>query len=200
MRKVVACTLVIASLTAPAGAATDAWVTTDRLNRRTCPSEKCGIVGMLMFREKVTILEENAGWARVTKYYNASCSNGNSDFVDTGNKTCSQANGIVNGQLAEWVSMTHLSKTRPDDPGAGATGDYELVSGSDDYRIYKDVFAKAALSLIKSGQCSREDFKDIGGWMKSGSQSSQPLYFTYCGGMASNNRIYLDASTGETFK
>jgi hypothetical protein len=58
--------------------------------------------------------------------------------------------------------MRSFSKTRPADPGAGATGDYELVSGSDDYRKYKDVFAQTASKLIASGRCTAQDFKEMG--------------------------------------
>ena len=91
---------------------------------------------VFFFRESVTIHEEKSGWARVTHYYDASCFNGQSRFVDAGNAACTATNGIVNGQLAEWVSVQYLSSMRPPDPAAGATGDYALVSGSDDYGKY----------------------------------------------------------------
>ena len=60
---------------------------------------------------------------------------------------------------------------------------------------------KAAAQLIAGGTCTRKDFKDMGGWMKSVNQyRDRPVYFTYCGGMTSANKIYLDASTGKTFR
>ena len=96
--------------------------------------------------------------------------------------------------------MRSFSKTRPADPGAGTTGDYALVSGSDDYRKYKDVFAQTASKLIPSGQCTAQDFKERGGWIKSTSHKGGPVYFTYCGGMRVQNRLYLNAATGEVFK
>ena len=52
-------------LAAPEGDAR-LWVTSERLNRRTCPSESCGVVGQLFFREGVTVHEERDGWARIT--------------------------------------------------------------------------------------------------------------------------------------
>lgn len=45
------------------------WVRSERLNRRTCPSESCGVVGRLFFREGVTGHEERNGWARITQTY-----------------------------------------------------------------------------------------------------------------------------------
>jgi hypothetical protein len=36
--------------------------------------------------------------------------------------------------------------------------------------------------------------------MKSTSHKGSPVYFTYCGGMRVQNRLYLNAATGEVFK
>ncbi|WP_089728384.1 SH3 domain-containing protein [Candidatus Thiosymbion oneisti] len=190
----------LVALTMPAYAARDGWVTVDNLNRRTCPASTCGIVGVLKFREKATILEEKAGWARITKYYDASCVNGLSHYVDSSNKKCVSSNGINNGKFAEWVSAKYLSSTRPPDPAATASANYALVKGSDDFRIYKDAFAIVADQLIASGKCSANDFREMGGWMKSSNHRSKPIYFTYCGGMRSSNKIYLNAATGEIMR
>jgi hypothetical protein len=184
----------------PATASDNAWVTSDGLNRRTCPDVSCGIVGFLFFRESVTVLEEKSGWARVSKYYDASCVNGLSQYVDSGTAACVPSNGIVDGQFAEWVSMQYLSSMRPPDPAAGATGDYALVSGSDDYGRYKDVFARAAAQLISSKQCTGGDFEETGGWLRSTAHKDSPVYFTYCGGFTRENRLYLNAATGNLFK
>jgi hypothetical protein len=89
---------------------------------------------------------------------------------------------------------------RPSDPATGATGAFALVSGSDDYGKYKDAFARAAGDLIESGQCSRADFQESGGWLKSMQHRNRPIYFTYCGGMTRRNRLYLDAPTGRIFR
>lgn len=181
-------------------AETDMWVTADRLSRRTCPDTKCGVVGQLFFREKATILEQRNGWARISKYYDASCRNGLSEYVDSGNASCDPANGITDGQFAEWVAIAHLASERPPDPAKGASGLAALVGGSDDYRIYKEAFVAAASKLISSGECKEADFKEMGGWMKSTTHRDRPVYFTYCGGMHVRNRIYLDAASGRTFR
>ena len=192
--------LLFTGVAQPVMADSEAWVTVDRLNRRTCPNSECGVVGFLMFREKTTIHEEKNGWARVSKYYDAACTNGRSEYVDSGNAACTGSNGIVNGRFAEWVHMKYLSEKRPSNPGAEATGDYRLVSGSDDYRKHKEVFARTASKLIASGQCTAQDFKEMGGWLKSMSHKNSPVYFMYCGGMSVQNRLYLNATTGEVFK
>lgn len=192
-------TLFLIGVALPAMAAADAWVTADRLNRRTCPDVKCGIVGVLMFREPVTIFEKQGSWARISKYYDASCRNGASAYIESGNAACVERNGIVHGRFAEWISMDYISTTRPPDPGTGATGDHALVRGSDDYRIYKDAFAKSAAELIDAGACTEQDFREIGGWIKSTSQSG-PIYFTYCGGTRTDNRLYLNAATGDIYR
>jgi hypothetical protein len=118
--------------------------------------------------------------ARISNDYAASCVNGRSEYVDTGNNRCTPDNGIVDGRFAEWVSAEFLSQEQPPDPAVGATGIEALVAQSDDYRIYKAAFVKAAQSLISSGQCSEADFSENGGWWKS-SHRDQPIYFIYCG-------------------
>jgi hypothetical protein len=157
-------------------------------------------VGQLFFREKATVLETRNGWGRLTRYYDAACKGGISQYVDSGRKDCTKENGIVDGQFAEWALLKPLSKQRPADPAAGATGDAALVAGSDDYRLYKEVFIKAAKSLIANGTCTEVDFTDGGGWSKSTTYRDRPVYFAYCGGMTVSNRVYLDVSNGRTFR
>lgn len=77
------------------------WVISQRVSRHTCPSITCGIVGELFYRESVTPIEVQGDWARVSKSYDASCTNGRSDYVDTGNDQCNRGNGI-------WVEAAYL--------------------------------------------------------------------------------------------
>lgn len=191
--------LVLAFISMSAISANDHWVTSDRLDRRTCPSASCGLVGQLFFREKATVFERRNGWGRISKHYSASCQSGHSKYVDSGNSACTVENGIVNGKFAEWVKLEQLSKTRPADPGAGATGIAALVSSSDDYRIHKDAFVKAAQTLLWQRKCTESDFKEAGGWYKSISHRNERIYFMFCGGLKSDNKIYLDASNGRIF-
>lgn len=172
------------------------WVSADRVDRHTCPSVKCGVAGQLMFREGVEVLETKNAWVRVTKPYSASCSGGISEYVKSGNAACDASNGINNGMFAEWVSTKSLTQDRPVDPGEKATGDDILIKGSDDYRLYRTQFAKAARELIDNGSCTAGDFEDAGGWMSSPAKGPG-IYFVYCGGMTIANRLYLDARSGK---
>jgi hypothetical protein len=188
--------LIAGMMATPALAETQMWVTTDRVNRRTCPSTECGIVGKLFYRESAKVTEIQNGWGRISKYYNAACSSGRSEYVDAGRADCTVQNGIVDGQFAEWVKMDMLSETRPADPGQGAVGTAKLVAQSDDFRLYEAEFVKAAEILISSGQCTADDFVEMGGFMKS-TNKGEGIYFTYCRGGA--DRIYLDVKSGKTF-
>ncbi len=178
----------------PAG--TQMWVTTDRADRRTCPSAKCGTVGNLFYRESAEVFETKNGWARVTKYYPAYCTVGRLD-VKSGNADCSPTNGVRDGNMAQWVRLDSLSRNRPADPAAGAEGTAALVGQSDNFRLYKAAFVQAAEKLMSSGECTQKDFKDLGGWVKS-TNKGMGIYFTYCGG--GSTRIYLDVSNGRTFR
>lgn len=84
------------------------WANADRVNRRTCPSTECGIVGQLFFREAAEVLEERDGWVRITRYYDGSCVGGRSEYVDSGNAACVASNGFDGSQFAEWVSRDCL--------------------------------------------------------------------------------------------
>lgn len=177
------------------------WVTTERLDRRTCPSRRCGVVGQLMFRDAARVYETTDGWARISEPYDASCVAGRSEYVDSGQASCTEANGISGGRFAEWVEVGALSTTRPADPAATAATDETLVAQSDDFQRHRRAFAQAAAQLIADGRCTRQDFIEMGGWLKSVNEyRDQPVYFTYCGGMTQAHKIYLDASTGRIFR
>jgi hypothetical protein len=173
------------------------WVTSQYLDRHTCASDKCGIVGRLSFREAATVIERKGDWARVSKVYDASCSNGVSEYVDKGQAACTPENGIKEGKFAEWVLARHLSTERPADPAETAANDEKMVAQSDDFSQHRKAFVKAARQLIDQGRCTAADFEEQGGWVKSSNHPDQPMYFTYCGGMTVANRIYVNAETGQ---
>lgn len=172
------------------------WVNTNTLNRRTCASQSCGKVGFLLFRESAQVFERKGEWVRITKYYDASCKNGYSEYVDAGNKTCTSDNGIVDGQFAEWVSAKYLSIERPADPAQGATGMAKVISQSDDYTAHKEAFILGAENLIVSGRCTAQDIESAGGFVRSVNRGNG-YYFTYCGNF---EKYYLNARSGEISK
>jgi hypothetical protein len=177
------------------------WAALDRVARKTCPSTGCGVAGQLFFRDSVSVYELKDGWARITEYYDASCVDGESEYVDSGDKRCVSENGVDDGRFAEWVDVSGLADVRPDDPATGAQGVEKLVAASDDYKSYKDAFVTAAKKLIDDRTCTEAEFLENGGWVKSTTTYAQePVYFMYCGGMTVSNRIYLNASTGRIFR
>ncbi len=160
----------------------DYYVTSSSLNVRLAPNINGKATSVIYKRQKVTVFEMKDGWARVSRYYD----------------------GRVEGEsrsVARWVFAKYLSKTRPkeetlnvDSPVARA------IKSSDDFSRYQNVFVSVSEKLIKSGRCTLADFKDMGGWWKSTRHQPQPVYFTYCGGMHTSKRIYLNAKTKAIFK
>ena len=172
------------------------WVTASTLFRRTCPSVKCGIVGKFFYRESVIVFEKKNEWGRVSEYYDASCSGGHSEYVDSGPANCTEDNGIKEGKFAEWMKLSFLSKKRPPEPAARAAGTAKLISGSDDYRRYKNEFIRAAETVIASKRCSAKEILGNGGWIKS-SNKGKGIYFTWCNSLS--DRVYLDVFSGRIF-
>ena len=91
--------------------------------------------------------------------------------------------------------------TRSESPQMPSMAEIEkAIKSSDDFATHRDVFLRAAASLIQSGTCSLEHLRENGGWVKSQQHKTEPVYFTYCGASHVSNRIYLNVSTGETFR
>lgn len=174
------------------------WVTSEYLDRHSCPKNSCGVVGRLSFREAATPLEERGGWVRITKEYDGACEGGMSRYVDEGNKACTSANGFRDGRFSEWVRKEHLSATRPADPADTATTDESLVAQSDDFARYRRQFATIAAKLISDGRCTKADFEEQGGFVKSVNEHrNEPVYFIYCGGFTAADKLYVNAETGD---
>jgi len=176
------------------------WVTSQYLDRHTCPSKDCGVVGRLMFREGTNVFETQGEWVRITENYNAMCVGGVSEFVDSGNAQCVPQNGITDEQFAEWVLASSLSKDRPADPAETAAQNERIVAQSDDFAQHREAFVKAANQLISDGRCTAVEIEEMGGWAKSSNERNRPIYFTYCGGMTIANRLYLDVETGRIYQ
>ena len=138
------------------------WVTSQYLDRHTCASESCGIVGRLFFREAATVIETEGEWARITDPYDASCMNGESEYVDKGNSNCTIENGIVDGRFAEWVLAKDLSPARPADPAETAAESERVVAQSDDFAQHRDAFVEATNQLIEDGRCTAAEIEEMG--------------------------------------
>jgi hypothetical protein len=170
------------------------WTTAERLTIRTCPSQSCGVTGWVTDGAKLTIYEERNGWSRIEELRGAMCINGKSGAVDSGNNTCTAANGIVEDQFARWVSSKYLSDSKPEVPDTVTGCDSLGLENSDNYRKYAKQFCTAATRMINDRKCAAKDFRE---WSWSSSPAKgQDYYFTYCGGLEPSNRYYLNIRTG----
>jgi len=172
------------------------WVTSQRLARHTCPSSTCGVVGELFYRNAATPLETRDGWVRISGPVYAACTNGRSDYVDTGNDQCNRNNGITEGYYAEWVEAAYLSPDRPADPAENATGLATSVGQSDDFNLYHAQFVDGAQRLIEAGTCTEAQIEDHGGFIASMNFKPRKSYFVHCG----MEKYYLDVATMEIFR
>ncbi|MFG6599948.1 MULTISPECIES: SH3 domain-containing protein [unclassified Sulfitobacter] len=179
----------------------DLYVSADQLSVRSCASTSCGRISWLLSGQKVTVVETRNGWARISKYYDAACKAGKSEYVDSGNSACSEENGISNGQLAEWVSLDYL-KANPEKPKPASSSILvNALRKSDNFNKYEAEFTRATQQLIDDGECTEADVVENAGWAKAtGANADLPVFFMYCKGFTAANRLYLDASTGRTFR
>jgi len=144
------------------------------------PSDAGVIEGYRYKAEEVEILEKKDGWARISDYI---------VYEDGGE------------EVAEWIAIDGLSKDEviiSDEESLEILDSY--IEDSDDLLIYKDQFRKATKALLSKGDCSPEDFDELGGWVKSIKFETKEIYFIYCDGMKLENKIYLDAIKNETFR
>lgn len=73
---------------------------------------------------------------------------------------------------------------------------FAAVRSSDGYNAYSEQFIDVSNKLLSNGKCSKSDFVEHGGWVKSQNQKFEPVYFIYCGGMTAANKIYYNVKTG----
>ena len=171
----------------------DYVITASTLNVRLAPDTSARIKGRLVRGQSVEVLEVHNGWARISHYYDGS------------------SQGLA-GDVADWVFATHLQPqaqptppTPPPKPVVTVKVDvnspvYEAIESSDDLPKHQGIFFQVSEKLVKEGQCQLSDFRDIGGWWRSAEHKPAPVYYTYCGGASNEDRIYLNAETGEVFR
>lgn len=194
----------VSSALAAANSVGDYIVTASTLNVRLAPSTSAQTSSRLRRGQAVSVLEVSNGWARISRYYDGSSEG-------------------LSGEVAQWVFARHLSprpaaRLQPARPVAKAVVEYlpaqpppgeeivvsasilEAIKASDDLPKYETTFAWVSAKLVDTGTCKVSDFRDIGGWWRSADHKSRPVYYTYCGGGSNSDRIYMDTSTGETFR
>ena len=129
--------------------------------------------------DHIEVLEKSNGWGRISDYI----------VMHEGGP-----------EMAEWVEMSKLSE---DEVIISVDEHVEILDSylvkSDDLKTYRKPFRVAIDGLIENGTCEPGDFEELGGWVKSVKYSNRNVYFIYCGGLKLENKIYLDADTGEIF-
>ncbi len=159
------------------------YVSSETVDVRLAPNNASKVTNTLYKRQKVDVFEVKDGWGRISKYYDGSSEG-------------------LGGAVARWVLMEDLvgapiNNLPPIDQN---TSELELsIRASDNFSTYQDAFIRASRRLLDDGRCVLDDFKEMGGWVRSSNYKPEPVFFTYCGGVRKNKRIYLNAKTGLLF-
>ncbi len=152
------------------------FVTASKLNVRLAPNNDGKITNVLDRGQRVEVFETKGNWARISEYYDGEVEQ-------------------LSGEVARWVYGKYLSTEKHQTETLTNLGDpiFAAISSSDDFEAHQDVFVSASKTLINNGRCQLSDFQEVGGWVKSViNHKLEPVYFTYCGGMTNDNRIYLN--------
>lgn len=111
------------------------------------------------------------------------------------------ADKIAADQAAAVVRLQEIAdRQAADQATAVARAREDAIKSTDDFQIHKDAFLRATATLVGNGTCTLVDLREMGGWVRSQTHKPKSVYFTYCGGMTVNNRIYLDANSGRIFR
>lgn len=159
----------------------DYYVSVNRLSVRLGPSLHASITNTLDRNQKIKVFEVQNGWARISQYYEG-------------------AKEGKRGPVARWVSAKYLSKRKSTGSSASSSLLEKAIKGSDDFAQYRHNFIEVSGELVQSGKCSLADYKNWGGWTRSVTHRPKPIYFTYCGGMSKNNKVYINAQKGEVYR
>lgn len=189
---------------APAGNASNAlgafWINGDGVDKHSCPSPECGVVGQLSFRDPVDVYDMDGGWVRVSPARKALCVNGRTRFIKKGSDLCDPSNGIEGGTYYDWIPADYLSRGLPSS-GSAETDEFEaIVAGSQDFRRHRDAFAEAAGKLVDAGTCSKAELAGQGGFARVTGSFSPDIYFAYCGGDTMGDRVFVDTKAKRVFR
>ncbi len=158
---------------------TDYYVIERQVSVYNRANHKALVVDTLYKGEKVTVLEKSNGWFRISDYL---------IYKEGGEET------------AEWLDAKGLSDAEPviqEQERLEILDDY--LQKSDDLMVHRDMFRQKTQKLLDNKSCAPNDFKELGGWIRSVTYQKRNVYFVYCGGLEQENKIYLDVDSGEIF-
>lgn len=158
---------------------TEYYVIERQLEVYNKPDHKALVVDTVYKGEKVAVLEKNNGWYRISDYL---------VYKEGGEET------------AEWLDAKGLSDA---EPVMKEQERLQILDGylqkSDDLKEHQEIFRDKTQQLLDDNTCEPDDFEELGGWVRSVTYQKREVYFIYCGGLEQENKIYLDAGSGEIF-
>ncbi|WP_234496987.1 hypothetical protein [Vibrio maritimus] len=134
--------------------------------------------GIAYYGERLSVMERRGDWIRIAPIYQ----------LEEGAE-----------EVSQWVDSTSLSTKQVKLEGKvwlDVLKDY--IENSDNYMSYQEAFLDASTKLIRQRRCRLADFEEVGGWIKSINHQDS-VYFTYCGGIETEHKIYLNVVSGEVF-
>jgi hypothetical protein len=158
-------------------------VTAGSLNVRLAPGTSGKVASKLYRGQQAEVFEIDNGWARISEYYDG------------------EIEGL-SGKVARWVFAEHLGSPLqvPQQQVDANSPIARAIEASDDLEKHLNTFVWVSQKLVDAGECELSDFRDIGGWWRSAAHKPRSIYYTYCGGATNSHRIYVDTSTGQTFR
>jgi hypothetical protein len=134
--------------------------------------------GVAYYGEQLNVMERRGDWIRIAPIYQLE------EGAD---------------EVSQWVNSANLSV----EPVKLSGSDWfdvlqKYIENSDHYMSFQEAFLEASTQLIKGKQCRLADFEEVGGWIKSINHQDR-VYFTYCGGIEAEHKIYLNVASGEIF-
>lgn len=134
--------------------------------------------GIAYYGEQLNVMERRGDWIRIAPIYQLE------EGAD---------------EVSQWVNSANLSV----EPVKLSGRDWldvlqKYIENSDNYMSFQEAFLEASTQLIKGKQCRLADFEEVGGWIKSINHQDS-VYFTYCGGIEAEHKIYLNVASGEIF-
>ncbi|AUI88361.1 hypothetical protein BS333_18700 [Vibrio azureus] len=156
------------------------YVVKRKVNVYNQADSKSLVVSTLYKGEKVTALESENGWLRLSDYI----------VLREGEEPS-----------AEWVEAEGLSDAPLE---LKEQEKLSIIDGylkkSDDFVEHQDLFRSKTQQLLDDGTCEPEDFEELGGWVRSFTYKKSNVYFIYCGGLSQSHKIYLNTDTQEIFQ
>ncbi len=135
------------------------------------------LIGEVTLRDEVEVYEQKGRWSRIQEWSNE-----------------------VTG-ASQWVYSAHLSEEHPHETDVERYRNLKrLLRASDDFEANESRFIELTNELLLSGQCSEADLAQVQGWIRSFNYPDEPIYYTYCGGLEVDDKLYLNLATGQSFR